>query len=141
MPLRPEGNSDACHPNSRSTVSGLIVVPRRVEHHLDNAFDLAVRRFDAADIDAETTRDRGTHLARVQCLALDVAALDDVFSEGLEDRLLLKRKPQGFHAAKQPALPMTDRNQRVRHPLRIPAELGPASQFVNVLLVAPHYLR
>ena len=43
MPLRPVGNSAACQEKSLSAVSGSVIVAGGVEHHLDDALDVAVR--------------------------------------------------------------------------------------------------
>src|SRR5437867_1108902 len=53
----------------------LIEVPRRIEHHFDNAFDTAVHDVDAGRVHAQTARDRGTDLRRVELLPFDFAAL------------------------------------------------------------------
>lgn len=75
-----------------------VVVACRVEHHLDDAFNPTIRRHNRTRVDAQTTGDRGTDLSSVESLALDIATLDDVFSECLEHRLLLKREAEGLHA-------------------------------------------
>src|SRR5437773_9203829 len=119
----------------------LLVVPGGVEHHLDDALHLAIRWLDAAGVDAQAAGDRGAHVAGVQSLAFDVAALDDILREGLEHSLLLKGESQSLHAAQQPALFVTDRCKRVGQALLIPGKLRPAAELVNVSRFAPHLLR
>lgn len=110
----------------------LVIVTRGVEHHFNNAFDLAVHCVNAADVHTEAARDRRTHLDRLELFALDLAALDDVFGKGLEHGLLLKGEPQSFHVASQTALPMADGSERVGQPFPVPVELGPIRQFMNM---------
>ena len=85
----------------------LVVVARRVQHHLDDAFDVAVRGHNAPDIHPEAARDGGAHLLSVQRLAFDLAALDHVVGQRLKDGLLLKREPQRLHLAEQATLLVT----------------------------------
>src|SRR5437667_4518097 len=85
----------------------LIEVPRRIEHHFDNAFDTAVHDVDAGRVHAQTARDRGTDLRRVELLPFDFAALDRLFRQGLEGGLLLKPEPERLHAPNESSLPMT----------------------------------
>jgi len=46
----------------------LLVVARGVEHHLNDAFDVAVHRDEAGDIDPQTPRDRRADLIRIEAL-------------------------------------------------------------------------
>ncbi len=70
MPLRPVGNSAACQPNRRSCGQRRAIILRRIEHHLDHAFDIAVdeaqeRRYPcraAARSRSEPVRDRAARL-------------------------------------------------------------------------------
>jgi hypothetical protein len=84
----------------------LVVVPRGVQHHFNDAFDVAVRCLNTPDIHTEAARDGGSYVAGVQLFALDFAALDDVFGERLKDGLLSKLEAQRFHVAEQTALLM-----------------------------------
>ena len=52
MPLRPVGNRAACHPNS-ARPSAAVILLRRVEHHFDHAFDIAVGSDKATRVHAE----------------------------------------------------------------------------------------
>jgi hypothetical protein len=119
-PLWPVGKSAACH-----LLSG-------VHHHRDNAFDVTVRRNECADIHSEPARDRRAHLIVVKDFALDLAGLDHVLGQGLQDGLIAQRKPERFHMADQPPLPMPDRGEGFRYGILIPAELGPVGQLVDV---------
>ena len=53
-------------------------MPRGVQQHFNDAFNVAVRRLKAANIHPESARDRGPDLAGIQLFALDVAAFHDV---------------------------------------------------------------
>ena len=92
-PAAPVGNSDACHANSRSAVSGCVVLLRRVEHHLDHAFDVAIDGRQAADVHAEAPRDGRADLLGIERLAFDLAAFQDVVGQGVENRLRRTLKP------------------------------------------------
>ena len=65
------------------------------------------------DIYAEPAGDRRAHLLCFELFPLDLAALEDVFGEGPQNRLLLELEAQGFHAADQPALPVAHGCQRL----------------------------
>ena len=103
----------------------LIVVLRRVQHHLDDAFDVTVRRLQPADFDSEPTRDRRAYLVCVQPLAFDLAALQHVFGERAENGLLSDPEAERLHLADQSPLQVPACRQRGRQPSVIPAELGP----------------
>ena len=68
-----------------------------VEHHFHHAFDVPVGRFQAADVDAETARERRAHLVGVEGLALDLAALQDVGGE---------REKNGSSSTLKPSAPI-----------------------------------
>jgi hypothetical protein len=53
----------------------LVVALRRVEHHRDNAFHVAIRDVQPADVDAKPPRDRRAHQIAVQLFSLDFTAL------------------------------------------------------------------
>ena len=113
MPLRPVGNSAACQPNRRSAVSGSSILLGRVEHHLDDAFDIAVGGRQRADVHAQPAGDRGAHLIRVEDLTFDLARLEDILGQGLEHGLAAQREAKRLHAADQPALPVTHGGKRL----------------------------
>ncbi|WP_247321009.1 hypothetical protein [Bradyrhizobium sp. 141] len=81
MSLRPLGKSAACQPNSRSSVRTVGILLRRVEHHLDDALDVAIRRNQPADIHAEPPGDRRTHLIATKDSTFDLAGLQHVLSQ------------------------------------------------------------
>ena len=116
-------------------------MPRGVQHHFNDAFDVAVRRLKAAYIHPEAARDRGAHLAGIQPFALDFAAFHDVFGKRFEDGLLLKREPQSFHVADQAALLMADRSQRLLKLLPVPSKPGPVAKLMDLALFSPHIMR
>jgi hypothetical protein len=47
--------------------------PRCVEHHFDDAFNIAVCGLEGADIDAEAARNGGSDLFGIQMLSLNFA--------------------------------------------------------------------
>jgi hypothetical protein len=50
-PLRPVGTSAAYQPNKTLGGEWIVVVLDRVEHHLDDALDVAVGRYQPSDLD------------------------------------------------------------------------------------------
>jgi hypothetical protein len=85
----------------------LVVVARGIEHHLDDAFDVAVCGLQRADIHAEPPGDGRAHLPGVEILPLDLAALQYIGGESLQDGFLTEVKSQRFHVPDQAALPVT----------------------------------
>src|SRR5579864_244225 len=61
----------------------LVIVARGVEHHFDDAFDMAVCGLESAYIHAEAPGNRGSDLFRIQLFPLDLAALEHIGSQGL----------------------------------------------------------
>ena len=108
------------------------VALRGVERHLHNAVDVAVGGDQAADVEAQAARDGGAHLVLVQLLALDVAALENVLGQRLENGLVAERKAHALHAADQAALVVADAGQGGEQALVVPGEVGPAVKLVDV---------
>ncbi len=50
----------------------------------------------------------------VELLSFDLAALENIRGQGLQDSFLPQVKSQGFHVPDQPALPVTHRRRGVR---------------------------
>src|SRR5258708_33854492 len=80
------------------------IVTGCIQHHLDDAFDVAVGRLERAYINAEAAGDGGTDLFGVQPLALDLAAFQHVLGEYLKGGLLAEIETKSFHGPKQPTL-------------------------------------
>jgi hypothetical protein len=59
------------------------IVTGRIQSHLDNTIDVAIRGFEATDVDSEAASDRGTNLFGIKRLSLDFAALEHVGRESL----------------------------------------------------------
>jgi hypothetical protein len=102
---------------------------------------MTVRGFQPGDIYAQAARHRGADLAGVKTLALDLAALENILSQSLQDGLLPGLKAESFHTAKQPALGVTNRGQALGEALAIPLELRPFGRMVDVLGYSPHGMR
>ena len=84
MPLRPVGKQRRMPREQPLGGERLVVVARGVEHHFDDAFDVAVGGLERADIHAEAAGDRGADLFGVEFLAFDFAALEDIGGQGLQ---------------------------------------------------------
>jgi hypothetical protein len=109
-----------------------IMVAGGVEHHLDDAFHVSVCRVERADLHAEAARDRRAYLLSLEPLPLDLAALDDVRSQGPQNRLLPEVEAEGLHAAEQAPLPMAHGRQRLCQVVGIPPKSGPVQKLVDV---------
>jgi hypothetical protein len=119
----------------------LVIVLRRVQHHLHDAFDVTVGRPQPADVDAESTRDRRADLVRVQRLAFDLAALQHVLGKRPKNGLLPHPEAQCLHLTDQPPLPVPGRRQGERKPPVIPTEPGPVLKLMDIGCHSPHVLR
>ena len=119
----------------------LVVVLRRVQHHLHDAFDVTVRRLQPADVDPEPARDRRAHLVGVQLLAFDLAALQHVFGERAENGLLPDPEAERLHLADQAPLQVPGCSQRCRQTPVVPTELRPVRKLMNIGSHSPHVLR
>ena len=58
-----------------------MAIRRRIQHHLDDALDVAIDRRQRTNVYAQTAGDAGTYGGNVQLLALDLAGLDDILRE------------------------------------------------------------
>ena len=119
----------------------LVVAPRCVEHHFDNAFHAAVHDVDTGYVQAETAGEGRADLFLLELLAFDGAALDRFFRESRQGGLLLQREAERLHATDQPPLLMPHGCQRVGEVVPIPTKLGPLRQFVDVPRQSPHEMR
>ena len=72
---------------------------RGVEHHFNDAFDLAVCGLKCADIQAEAACNRGSDLFSVQPFPLYLAAFEHVGCQGLQYGFLTEIEAKGFHVA------------------------------------------
>src|SRR6185437_999410 len=98
----------------------------------DDTLDIAVRGFQRANVHAEAARDGRADLLRIQLLAFDLAALENVGGQRLEHGFLLEMEPERLHVPDQAALPVTDRGQWLGNRLRAPVETGPLPQRVDI---------
>ena len=87
---------------------------RGVEHHFNDAFDIAVGGLEGADINAETAGDRGADLLGVQLFAFDLAALENIGSQGFQDGFLPEVESESLHVPDQPALLVADGGREAR---------------------------
>jgi hypothetical protein len=119
----------------------LVVVLRRIEHHLDDAFHASIRGLQPADVDAKPARDGRAHLAGVEFLAFDLAAFQDVFGESAKHGFLFHSEAERLHLAEQPPLAVPGCSERDRQPPVIPTELRPVRKLMDKRGHSPHVLR
>ena len=139
------GGEDCVNPSQRGTKAavsyGGIQVPpgesaivelRLTDRHLDDPFDVAVRRLETTDIHAETTGDRRPDLLHVEMLAFDLAALENVGRQRLQDGLLPEGESQSLHVTAEPSLPVANGGETFREPFAVPVKPWPALALVDV---------
>ena len=114
MPLRPVGNRERMPGKQPLVGERLIVVARGVEHHFDDALDIAVCWLERPMSSPGGGQSRSGPVPR-SVFPLDLAALQHVRGQGFEDGLLPKREAKRFHVTDEPALPVADRGQRFVH--------------------------
>jgi hypothetical protein len=114
-------------------------VARGVEHHFDDAFDVAVRGGEGPDVDPEAPGDGRADLAGVELFTLYLTALEDIGRECLENSLLLEVEAEPFHAPKETALAVAGGGEGFGERGGVPMEPGPIGALMNVLI--PHPLR
>ena len=119
----------------------LAVALCRVEHHLDDALDMAVGRLQPADVDAKLARDRRADLIGIQPVALDLAALDHVVGESAEDGFLPQPETERFHLADEPALQVPSGGEGRGQPGVVPSEIGPIRKLMDIFDHLPRILR
>ena len=83
---------------------GLQVAARRVEHHFDNALDIAIGGNQPADVHAEPPGDRRADLIGRELLSLDLARSDDVLGQRAKVRLAAQLEPEPLHLSEQAAV-------------------------------------
>ena len=104
---------------------GLGVVPGGVERHLDDAVDVAVRRWKAADIQTEALCNRRAHLVGGEYFSLDLARLDDILGERAQRGFAAHLETQGFHPTEQFSLDVACAREVLGEPGRILLEPRP----------------
>lgn len=102
---------------------GLLVALRRVEHHLDDAFHVTVRRLQSPDVDTKSTGDRRANLIGVELLAFDLAALDHILGERAENGVFSHPESERFHLTDQAALHVPGGGQRCCQASGVPLEI------------------
>ncbi|MNE48976.1 hypothetical protein D3C80_1434680 [compost metagenome] len=128
----PRGEKRRVPPEQPLRGQRLSKVLRSVEHHFNDAFDVAIRFDQPADIHAQAAGDRRTHLLPIQHLTLDLAGLQHVLCQGSQDGFFTQRKAQRLHVTDQPSLAMAHGSQRFNETLVAPAQARPTTLFVNV---------
>ena len=87
------------------------IFPGGVEHHLDGALDVAIRRGGVGGLNPEAARDGGANRGRIELGAFDGARFDHLRGQAFQRRFGTKTEPQSFHPAQQVALPMPDTHE------------------------------
>ena len=75
------------------------IVLRGVQHHFDDAFDVAIGFDQTADIHAQAAGNGGANLLPVEQFALDLARFENIFGQGMENGFLTQRETKRLHAA------------------------------------------
>ena len=80
------------------------VALRRIEHHLDDTLDIAIRWQKPADFDSEPTGDRRAHLVPIKLLAFDIARFKDFLGEAMQHGFRAKLETEALHPSDQTPL-------------------------------------
>lgn len=107
-------------------------MPCRIEHHFDDALHIAVGRLERPNIDAKAAGDQGAHLRHIEVLAFNLAALEHILREGLQNRLLAQGEVESLHTALQDALVKPRRGKLPGDLVGIPGEVRPDFPHTNV---------
>ena len=121
----PGGEQGAVPAEQAVRCQRLFITTGCVQHDLDDPLDIAVLRGQRADVDPEATRDLGPHLCHIKHLALDLARLDDIHGQGLQDGFLAQLETERFHSADKTTLIMPHRRQRCSDGRVLPDQLWP----------------
>ena len=92
-------------------VQWLVIRLGRVQHHLDNTINMAIRRDQSANFQTQPLCDRRSNLILVECLSFDLAAFHDITGQCPEHRLVAKIEAKTLHAPQEFALAVTDRSK------------------------------
>src|SRR5262245_12910088 len=112
-----------------------------IKDDLADALDIAIGRCERANLDAEPSRDRGSHFVTIEDLSLYLARFDDLFGQALQVGLGLQRKAQVLHAAEQSSLSVTDGSELGGDTCRIPLKVGPLRELMDICDHCPRLLR
>lgn len=112
-----------------------------IEHHLDGALHVPVRRLGAACIQAQASGERGSDLLGNEVLAFDLAGLEHIERQGFERGLLSQREAQPLHPAQQSALPVADDGQGRGQGFLVPVEPRPGRQLMDKGKHSTHQMR
>ena len=75
---------------------GFLVFLGGVEHHLDNAVNMAVGGRQCPDIESESAGEGRAYLIDVEDFAFDLARFQDVLGQGDQDRLFAQAEAQSL---------------------------------------------
>jgi hypothetical protein len=83
---------------------GISEILDRIEHHLDDTFDVAVFARQSATLHTQTARQGGANLIAVEMLTLDLTGFQDFFGQRTQYRFGAELKTEPFHPPNQPSL-------------------------------------
>ena len=86
-------------------------------------------------------RNRRPHLLHVESFALDFAGFQNLFGEGVQNRLCFEQRPEPLHPPDQPSLTVSNIGELRGKLLLAPMELRPVFQFVDIGGHSPHLMR
>lgn len=105
------GGKQSCMPSKQPVSSqGLIVVGRRIQHHFNNAIDVAICRCKRTYVDPKATGKRRADLITVQQLPLDFTGFDYFLGKSAQNSFGTEIEAKAFHPPNQAALMVADRS-------------------------------
>ena len=104
--------------------------------------------YDATKIERNSPRGRISlmraiadgDLVAVKVLALDLARLQDIFRQRLQNRLRLQWEAERLHLTNEESLPVAHLGETFRQATMFPAKPGPVLEIVDVRSYSPHHV-
>src|SRR5208283_620303 len=117
---------------------------RRIEHHLDDAFHMAIRRPGACLLEPHAPRERGSDTVRAEFFTFDSRRFDRFFRQGRQCCFTFQLIAEVLHFSEEQSLLVACGRQVRNEPIRIPREPRPVLGHIDVghiqrLFYAPFY--
>lgn len=105
----PAGRKQNVVPSEKAVFRERTVIVRcGIDHDRNNALNVPVDGFQAANVNSKTARNRGANCLRIQFFSLDLAAFHDVLGKRFESSILTGGKSQRAHLTAKLTLLVTN---------------------------------
>src|ERR1700677_3650296 len=102
---------------------------------------MPVGRRQTTDVDSEVPRNREAYQLAVEVLALDLAGIQHIFRQRLQNRFRLELEAERLHLNDEEPLSVTHIGQELGQALLFPAKPGPVLEVVDMRFYSPHHVR